>query len=246
MSSPAGEPYNPPSPSPQKSSRRIAWIPLAAFAGTTVALAIPLVMLARRRQNILRKSLNESSVAPPRRHGTTSGGRFASKPAAVLESSKSKSTALHASQGELLSEVSKTDLGGALFAGKAFAIATGIVTVGGVALTLGVKTVMGVRDTKEFGERMRMAVWKALPSLTTQIHRPPEVDDLGIPYTDSSEPDPTWDWEAAEKRLQAAYADGGFPAWLQTALKETEAEVKLERARRQKEYERAKIRESLS
>lgn len=84
---------------------------------------------------------------------------------------------------------------------------------------------------------MRTLVWRYLPSLTSQIHRPPHENDQGVPISDSFEPDPTWKWEEAEKRLQASYQEGGFPAWTETAIKELENEVKIERARRQKEYE---------
>jgi hypothetical protein len=50
--------------------------------------------------------------------------------------------------GELVSAISKTDLSTAVYAGKAFMIATGIVTVGAVAISFGVKTVMGVKDVR--------------------------------------------------------------------------------------------------
>ncbi|KAG6856612.1 hypothetical protein H0H87_002567 [Tephrocybe sp. NHM501043] len=138
--------------------------------------------------------------------------------------------------------MSRVDFSTAMYAGKAFAIATGIVTVGGVVLTLGVKSILGVQDTKEFADRMRMLVWRGLPSLTSQIHRPPEEDDEGVPVPRSNEPDPTWKWEEAEKRLQEAYDRGGFPAWVQTAMKEVEDELKVERARRQREYDLAEAK----
>lgn len=86
---------------------------------------------------------------------------------------------------------------------------------------------------------MRLAIWRRLPGLTSKIHRPPEVDDEGVPISESHEPDLEWSWEDAEKRLQAAYDEGGFPAWVQAAMHELEAELKVERARRQKEYESA-------
>ncbi|KAG6872783.1 hypothetical protein C0995_006703 [Termitomyces sp. Mi166 len=227
---------------PPSSSRRIsAWIPLAAFAGTSIALAIPLVILARQRNSVLRKALSESNAAPPRR--SANPGRVARQSTLSTSSSEAKASSVHFAApgtGELLSAISRVDFSTAVWAGKAFVIATGLVTVGGVALVFGVKSLMGVKDTKEFADRMRMLVWHALPSLTSQIHRPPDESDQGSPTDESLEPDPTWKWEEAEKRLQAAYQKGGFPAWTETAIKEMEDEVKIERARRRKECELAK------
>lgn len=100
-------------------------------------------------------------------------------------------------------------------------------------------------QTREFAQRMRLAMWRRLPSLTSQIHRPQDVDDDGLPIIDS-EPDPSWNWPDAEKRLQAAYDHGGFPAWAQVAMKEMESELKVERAKRRKEAEEADRREAIS
>ncbi|KAG6853552.1 hypothetical protein C0991_003344 [Blastosporella zonata] len=216
------------------------------FAGTSIALALPLVFLARQRKQVLRKALTESNAAPPRR--STKAVSVPRPSTFVYGGSEVKSSSSHFSTpgtSELLSAISKVDLSTGVYAGKAFAIATGIVTVGGVALTLGVKSLMGVEDTKEFAARMRTLVWRGLPGLTHQIHRPPEEDDLGVPVSRSMEPDPTWKWEEAEKRMQDAYDKGGFPAWIQTAMKEMEDELNVERARRQREDERTITRESL-
>lgn len=48
--------------------------------------------------------------------------------------------------GELVSAISKADVSTAVYAGKAFMIATGIVMAGALAISFGVKTVMGVKD----------------------------------------------------------------------------------------------------
>ncbi|RDB27132.1 hypothetical protein Hypma_004571 [Hypsizygus marmoreus] len=233
----------------QKGSKRVpGWIPIAAFAGTSLALAIPLVVLARQRRTVLRKALNESTAAPRRRVGTTNPGHLGRKSVPASSDAKADSAVEFSSPGtgELLSAISRVDFSTAIYAGKAFGIATGIVTVSAVVLTFGVKALMGVQDTREFAQRMRMAIWTRLPGLTTQIHRPLEEDDDGVPIADSQEPDPEWNWEDAEKRLQGAYDKGGFPAWLKTAAKEMGEELKVERARRQKKYERAERKESLS
>lgn len=103
----------------------------------------------------------------------------------------------------------------------------------------------GFYQTREFAQRMRLAIWRRLPSLTSQIHRPPDLDDDGVPIIES-DPDPSWNWPDAEKRLQAAYDQGGFPAWAQAAMKEMEAELKIERAKRQRELDEAERKEAFS
>lgn len=100
--------------------------------------------------------------------------------------------------------------------------------------------------TREFAHRMRMAIWTKLPGLTSRIHRPPETEDELAGTTPEDFHDANWNWEDAEKRLQAAYEKGGFPAWAAMALKEMEAEGRIERARRQKEYELASGKEASS
>jgi len=116
-------------------------------------------------------------------------------------------------------------------------IASGLVTVGALAIAFGVKTVMGVKDTQDFAQRMRMTIWKHMPDLTERIRRPPETEDEGVSFVSPSEVDPNWNWEDAEKRLQVAYDKGGFPAWMHLALKEMEAEMHVEKSKRQRELE---------
>lgn len=119
------------------------------FAGTTVALALPLVLLVRQRRTTLRNALQDSSAHPPRRVGSTTVAHISRTLGAVSsESASIKAPSPEDSPriGELVSVISKTDLSTALYAGKAFMIATGIVTVGALAISFGVKTVMGVKD----------------------------------------------------------------------------------------------------
>ncbi|KAG5639818.1 hypothetical protein DXG03_003332 [Asterophora parasitica] len=201
-------------------------------------------------------------MTPPRRSGPSLRGITARKlAAATAETTSSRTSSVELKSpgtGELLTAISNVDFGTAMYAGKAFVIATGIVTVGGVALAVGVKEVMGVHDvrvvsyfrqvqsdagllkqTREFAHRMRMLIWRGLPSLTSQIHRPLEAEDEGDLVPSSVQPDPTWNWEEAEKRMQAAYAKGGFGDWVQVAMREVEDELKVERARRQREDDSA-------
>ncbi|KAG6806916.1 hypothetical protein H0H92_009577 [Tricholoma furcatifolium] len=220
---------------PSRPSRRIsAWVPVAAFAGTSILLALPLVYIARQRKTVLRKSLTASNAAPPRR--SVSAGGLVRKTAAIPETTEFKSSSEHFSSpgmGEMLSALSRIDASMAKFAGKAFAIATGLVVVGAVGLTVGVQMVVGVDNMKDFAQRMRQVVWGSFPGLTSQIHRPLEENEEGIPAAKTIKPDPSWRWEEAEKRMQAAYDKGGFPEWSDTALKEMEEELKVERAKRQ-------------
>ncbi|KAF8222190.1 hypothetical protein L208DRAFT_1413819 [Tricholoma matsutake] len=223
---------------PHSATKRIAkWIPIAAFAGTTVALALPLVLLGRQRKTTLRNALQDSSAHPPRRVGSTTVAHISRTLGAVSSESasiKAPSPEDSPRVGELVSVISKTDLSTALYAGKAFMIATGIVTVGALAISFGVKTVMGVKDTQDFAQRMRLAIWKHMPHLTARIRRPLETEDEGASFVGPSEVDPNWNWEDAEKRLEAAYEKGGFPEWIHLALKEMEAEIHVENAKRQR------------
>lgn len=149
---------------------KITWIPIAAvrnlllcsqrsfqsiflhqFAGVTVALAVPLVLLARQRGNALRYALKESPAPPPRRAGSIpvvhisrNRSLISSEPASIRAPSAEDSPRV----GELVSAISKADINTTLYAGKAFVIATSIVTVGGLALAYGVKMVMGVKDVR--------------------------------------------------------------------------------------------------
>lgn len=113
-------------------------------------MGIPLIYLARQRTSVVRTALKESSAAPPRRTGgsPTQLGRNTGTPLSEPVSNAASSVVEHTSPGtgELLSAISRVDFSTAIYAGKAFGIATGIVTVSAVALTLGVKSAMGVQD----------------------------------------------------------------------------------------------------
>lgn len=92
---------------------------------------------------------------------------------------------------------------------------------------------------------MRGAMWRHAPDLTQRILRPPENEDEQrqvrqvLPPSLASDGEGVqeeWDWEKSEKRLKKAYDEGGFPLWAQAALRELEAEARLERAKREKEF----------
>lgn len=93
---------------------------------------------------------------------------------------------------------------------------------------------------------MRYLVQTKMPALSSRIHRPPTDDDhtgtirnsptgaLDAPQIVMHEDtgDVEWTWPDAEKRLRAAYDNGGFSGWAQAALEELEAEGRSERRKR--------------
>ncbi|KAF8967265.1 hypothetical protein BDZ97DRAFT_1938200 [Flammula alnicola] len=194
------------------------------FIGTSLALAIPLLMIRRQRGSITRLSLKDS-VAPSPRRGVSrstaplrpvSSSTSSSVAEPVISSLRSESDS--AGVGEMMSALSRMNASSALMAAKAFGIATALVAA------------------REFGQKMRYMLWKSVPSLTSRIHRPPETDEERQQVHRVAPFGEQWNWEQAEKRLMKAYEEGGFPLWAQTALREVEAEVRVERAKREREF----------
>ncbi|KAJ3994705.1 hypothetical protein F5050DRAFT_429562 [Lentinula boryana] len=87
---------------------------------------------------------------------------------------------------------------------------------------------MNVQDTQEFAREMRRIVLTRMPILSARIHRALDNGD-----GDDGPEDPTnWNWEDAEKRLKDAFEKDGLMAWAEVALKEIQAEERLERSKR--------------
>ena len=93
---------------------------------------------------------------------------------------------------------------------------------------------------------MRSLVWSHLPGLTAQIHRPlRDSDSLPSPSNDDNlgfldeldELGREWTWTEAEMRLEAAYDQGGVPAWIKAAMAEMAVEAKVERTKRARSKE---------
>lgn len=84
-------------------------------------------------------------------------------------------------------------------------------------------------QTEEFGKSMRRTLLEKMPVLTSRLHRPAEDADQPADLTGSEE---QWEWEAAQQRLTEAFDKNGFSGWAKTALKEVEAEDRLERWKR--------------
>jgi hypothetical protein len=87
--------------------------------------------------------------------------------------------------------------------------------------------------TKDFADRMRHSVRTHVPALSSRIHRSlerAEVDHPALDCPDSQDMD--WGWPAAEARLKKAFDNGGWAGWADAAIKEVEAEAKMERMKR--------------
>ena len=92
----------------------------------------------------------------------------------------------------------------------------------------------------EFGEKMRLTFWSALPkNLLSSIYRPPAPDEECQTAYEAApfEADEGFTWMEAEKRLKRGYEEGGLPLWAQTAMREVEAEAGVEKVRWQREMD---------
>ena len=80
---------------------------------------------------------------------------------------------------------------------------------------------------------------RATNNLLSSIYRPPATDEERHDAYDAApfEVDEGWTWVEAEKRLKRAYDEGGFPLWARAAMREVEAEARVERVRRQREMD---------
>ncbi|KAH8981299.1 hypothetical protein EDB86DRAFT_443118 [Lactarius hatsudake] len=246
---------------PQKDSRKYVspWIPVSMLAVTTVALAVPLVLLRRQRSRVstLSNSVSSSMTtsAPPVRRTPTRGVPSTAPPpraapALTHASTKATPSVEASSPSAAPSRVAQEDgFNGALYSLKAFSVATALVVAGGAASIWGVKTYLGVRDTQEFASAMRLTLLTKWPLLASRIHRasdsaplpPPIPLPVTIPSASKSDADlaPTsapdadgWTWPAAQARLAEAYEHGGVGRFAETAAGELEAEAELERRKR--------------
>lgn len=88
---------------------------------------------------------------------------------------------------------------------------------------------------------MRYFMWKSLPNLTARIHRAPESEEekRQLDHVAYAVGEEEWTWEKAQRRLERAYTEGGFSLWAQMAMREVEAEARVERAKREDQFKRA-------
>ena len=126
------------------------------FIGRSLALAIPLLMLRRQRAG-LQIALKP---APPRRTASPSLCRPASLPASSLSVENTLSADPDRASLNMMSALSHVNPSSAILAAKAFAIATGIVAVGGAVFIWGIKETLGVKDVCNSSVSLRSICWK--------------------------------------------------------------------------------------
>ncbi|KAL6299311.1 hypothetical protein BKA93DRAFT_829971 [Sparassis latifolia] len=233
------------------------WLPLSLLALTTAALAVPAVMFWRQRGVALSRTLADPPPPPPPPRRTVSGGTILPRSTASGDAppprrtvalppivpqraspSSSQSSTMQAGGPTLIPDA-EDNFNGALYTMKAFGIATLLVTVGAGTAVWGIKTALGVRDTQEFADRVRMFIVKRMPVLSYRIYRPlgledEELDAKSVSTLSQPHPDDVlqWSWPDAEKRLKAAFERDGFMGWAEAAVTELEAEGQVERVRR--------------
>jgi hypothetical protein len=149
----------------------------------------------------------------------------------------------------------------ALYSAKAFGLATLLIGVGAATTVWGVKTALDMHDvchliplpvlahctdtyawsqTQQFAHRMRVGPLTKLPVLSARIHRSADAElQSSSPshLRDINEIELGWNWSEAENRLAEAYDKGGLSGWAQAALRELEAEWRVEKLRREKEVQ---------
>lgn len=160
--------YNDTESSKRPLTRVPAWIPISAvslcsfvhaersrsvrqqFLGTTVALAIPLVLLRRRRTVSLR-----DNIAPPPRRAIATTSVHLRRPTPLPTSSSTSSSVDNLFSADpdkaslhMMTALSHISASSATLAVQAFAIATGIVAVGGTVIVWGVREALDVKDVK--------------------------------------------------------------------------------------------------
>ncbi|KAJ3563139.1 hypothetical protein NP233_g9137 [Leucocoprinus birnbaumii] len=254
----------PPRPHRDEDTRRLArkesmpaWLPISIFLGTSLAVGLPILMFRRARATAFKMSIDDPSAAPPRRvlvsssspapvtisrTANSSSRRFRSLPTTPTTSSTTEfkdSPSEWDSHPSLLTALSKSTTSNALLAGKAFLIATTLVGIGAFGVVSAVQHLTGAHTVADFARLMRFWTDQNLRPITDRIHRPPENEEerktaLEIAAFGMGE-DEEWTWEEAEKRMKKAYEEGGFSLWGQVALRELEAEARVERARRRRE-----------
>jgi hypothetical protein len=171
------------------------WAPFAFIAGASAALIVPLFWLRRQRGRALAHQ-TQTTLAPTALSAVhfARGLRVPTTPASSPAPEPTESSSEHPS---LFTALSHADTSTALFAAKAFGIATLLVALGGFGITWTVKTTMGVdnvRNTRfvlsilptsilqmhDFGCLAKQLVQTHLPSLSENIYRIPEAPDEHI------------------------------------------------------------------
>ncbi|EKM75293.1 hypothetical protein AGABI1DRAFT_103048 [Agaricus bisporus var. burnettii JB137-S8] len=226
------------------------WLSISVVVGTSLAIGIPVLMLRRAKAASLKLALDNPSAAPPPRRAVPSSSssqvarsqhRIRALPTSNSPNHKtSPPPSDWDTSSSLLAAISNSTASNALLAGKAFLIATTLVGVGAFAFVSTVQYLTGAYTVPDFARRMRYLADKHLTGLKSRIYRGPENEEErkasreAVPFGSVNEEE-EWSWEEAEKRLKKAYDEGGFTLWSKVALRELEAEARIERARRRRE-----------
>ncbi|KXN81040.1 hypothetical protein AN958_06261 [Leucoagaricus sp. SymC.cos] len=206
--------------------------------GTSLTIGIPILMFRKARATAFQMSLDNPSSAPPRRivhqlpsrskaisKSPSSTRRFRPLPSSTTASPTSEqqpSSSEWDSNPSLLFALSKASTSNALLAGKALLIATTLVGIGAFGVFSLVQYAIGAYTVQEFA--------RLIPENEEERKATLEVAPFGAGGEEEE-----WKWEAAKKRMKKAYEQGGFTLWEQVALRELEAEARVERGRRQRE-----------
>ncbi|KAF8177199.1 hypothetical protein BJ912DRAFT_930413 [Pholiota molesta] len=145
-------------PPPERLTKVPLWIPISAFVGTSLALALPLFLL--RRRGTSRLALSSRTAAPPPRRAhagaTVPPSSPSSSGAASSTAADGGATSLRAeietpSAGELMSALARVNADSGLLAAKAFGLATALVLAGGAGAAWAVRATMDVHDVIRTG-----------------------------------------------------------------------------------------------
>ncbi|KAH8824537.1 hypothetical protein DL96DRAFT_1614372 [Flagelloscypha sp. PMI_526] len=210
------------------------WVPISMFAGVTVALGIPLVLVLRiRKQSGIPSS---SSIMSLLRPGRSTGpppirrraiGDSVAVPTSSIPPAPSISSSVQPSP--------ENKANAALLTFSAFGIATAAVVSGAGLTVLGVKRWLGVENTEQFASHMRMQLSRHLPALTQRINR---TFSSSLPPPPPEEVD-SWTWESSETRLRNAYEKDGILGWINVAARELEVEGEVMKRKKKTEVSQA-------
>jgi len=122
-------------------------------------------------------------------------------------------------------------IGAAVYAFKAFGVASAVVGVSAAVSILAVKWVTGINDLEEFGSHMRLSIRTNMPVLQSRLYRPNPLTGEEETQADNKAFAASWTLPEAELRLQAALDEGGLLQWAKQALIEFEGEREANRNR---------------
>ncbi|KDQ06532.1 hypothetical protein BOTBODRAFT_39535 [Botryobasidium botryosum FD-172 SS1] len=213
-----------------------------SIVGLSLGLAIPFALARRKSLDISRSAqhdITHSGISSLLSRGSASSSTNTITNATLAAARRPPP--LHLSKPPPRTAVPKSGgvedrIGAAVYAFKAFGVASAIVGVSAGVSVLAVQWVTGITDLEEFGSHMRRSIRTNMPVLQSRLYR--RTPD---PSSDSHENEDTrtqneafaanWTLPEAELRLQAALDEGGLLQWAKQALIEFEGEREANRNR---------------